>query len=591
MGEKPGSVAFHSELALLPAQAGQGHRAVQERHGVRVLRQAPGGDAHGHFHADHVPVVPHPVQGHKAAAGFDPHLFPAIDGDHCLSLDPPGRPQVQGKLHRSLRFHGEHFGPAVGVAGVLGGVLVDILPGTGGAGEMEASRKGVPGHGKGHRPALYLHLSGKVKILGHIQLALLLVENPPLPGGIPLDQGAVAAEKVVGLAGPALVRAGSQGKEIGEQPLVGGVVVLAVRLEPLPVSLGHQTVVDAHLDVVGVAGVLGPAEQVVRQPEHIVHGAVFLILVPQPGAQKPLGGPDLPACLAAGGVLAPLVHRQLPVGLHNVPPALLPGDLIGSGAAQHLRDGGVGVHVGEHVFPLQQGIEQPAAVVAVHQLPILVLAGVVQQLDPDLQHAPGLKVQDVVKLLPGEGAGPLVEPVGETVGHFQGFPVPGQLVHVHQAHKGLVEVVLGSPHLFAPGNPVQVLLRDGTGPLAAVVLLAQGQLVDNGIGLGLDLPVPCGVVPHGRRGQPMPQEMAPKLAGLCLPAPVDSLRQVGRGEPAGFQLEIQHQIFRLQVHHILAVPAFPAQKLLFPQGHIRPPNCFQHFSTPPFQKSLCSHCT
>ena len=257
---------------------------------------------------------------------------------------------------------------------------------------MEAPRQGVPRHGKAHRLPGHLQAGGEIKVLGEVELAALLVEDAPLPGGVALDQGAVAAEEILGLAGPALFRAGSQRQEVGQQALVGCVIVLAVGFEAVPVGLGHQAVVDAHLDVIGVAGVAGPAQEVVRQAQHVVHGAVLLVLIPQAGAQRLGRGPDFPAGLAAGGVLAPLVHGQLPVGLYNVPPPLLPGDLIGAGTAQHLGDGGVGVHIGQHVLALQQGGEQALAVVALQQGAVLLRAGVLEQLGPHLQHAACLKV-------------------------------------------------------------------------------------------------------------------------------------------------------------------------------------------------------
>ena len=107
-----------------------------------------------------------------------------------------------------------------------------------------------------------------------------------------------------------------------------------------------------------------------------------------------------------------------------------------------------------------------------------------------------------------------------------------------------MEVVLGRPHLLAPANPIQVFLGDGPHPLAAVFLLAQGQLVDDGVRLGLDFPVAAGVVPHGRRGEPMAQKMAPQLAGLGLPAAVNTLWEKGGGVAACLQVVVEQQVFR-----------------------------------------------
>ena len=233
------------------------------------------------------------------------------------------------------------------------------------------------------------------------------------------------------------------------------------------------------------------------------------------------------------------------------------------------------MHIGEHVAALEQRGEEAAAVVAIEQDAVLVLPRESEQLRPDLEHSTRLEVENVVELLARELRRPVIEPVGEAVGHLERLSAARELGHVGKAHQRLVQAVVRRPHLLAAGDPVEVFFRDGARPAASVLLLAQGQLVHDGVRLGLDLDVARRVHAHGGGGKPMAEEMAAQLAGLRLPAAVDSLRVEGHRDPSRLQIEVQQQILRLQVHHVLAVALLAAQELFLPQLHAGAPNVVQ----------------
>ena len=566
----------HLQAALLAAQPGQQHGAVKERNGVFVLRQAPCVDVLRHQDADGVAVLPFAAQGGKAGSGSVAPFLRAVHGNHCLAVHPPRDAQVQRERGRCFHLHAQDFGAAIRVMRIFRRVFMDVLARARGAGEVEAAGERVAHHREGHGAAVDLHGSVKIEVLRDEELVLLLIEDRALPGRVGLHQRAVAAEKVVCLACPALFGAGGQRQEIGQQALVRAVIVLAVRFEALPVGLRQKTVVNAELEVIGVFRVFCPAEEVFRQAQHVIDGAVLLVFVAEARAKRLNGGPNLAARLPAGGIGAALVHSKLPVSLHNVAPVLLARDLIGTRAAQHLRDRRVCVHVGEHILAFQQRGEEAPAVVALEQDTVFFVSRERQKLRPDLEHAARLKVENIVHLFACELGRPVIEPVGKAIRHIQRLTAACELGHVHQAHQRLVQVVMRRPHLLAAGNPVQIFFRNGPHPAAAVFLLAQRQLMHNGVRLGLYLDVARGVDVHGRRGKPVAQKMPAKLAGLRFPAAVNAIRVEGRRVSSRLQVEVQEQVFRFQIHHVLAVPCLAAQEFFLPQLHAGAPNVLQH---------------
>ena len=147
------------------------------------------------------------------------------------------------------------------------------------------------------------------------------------------------------------------------------------------------------------------------------------------------------------------------------------------------------MHVCENVLPLQKRIEQAAAVIALDEEAVFAVAGGLQKVRPDFQHASGLKIEDVVHLLAGAILAVRDKPVRKPVRHRKRLAVPRQAVHIHKPHEGLVHGVVRRPDLLAPGNPCKIFLRNRRSPLPAVFLLAARQLMNDGVGLRLQLPV------------------------------------------------------------------------------------------------------
>ena len=121
-------------------------------------------------------------------------------------------------------------------------------------------------------------------------------------------------------------------------------------------------------------------------------------------------GPDFATRLATRGEIAPVGHCATPVRVHDLPPARVTGDLPGPRGAVDFWDGGVGVQVGQRVLAGEQPVEAARPVVALHKVQVLLLAGKSVTVGPDFQHAAGLKVEDVVHLLPAELPCPAVKP-------------------------------------------------------------------------------------------------------------------------------------------------------------------------------------
>ena len=310
------------------------------------------------------------------------------------------------------------------------------------------------------------------------------------------------------------------------------------------------------------------AEQEIRQADHVVHCTVLLVLVSQPGLQLHFRRPDLALRLSARGKAAALRHGTAPVGADDIHPALFPGDLIRAGASQDLRDGRVGMHVGQHVLPLQQGIKQPCPVIPLQQLPVLFLSRKAKHVRPDLQHAARFHIQNVVEFLPGILPAPVQEPVTHSVRDPQRLFAAEDPVCVRQPHQQLVHGILRCPDALSLSDPDQILFRDRAGPAVTVLPLADLQLVDDCHRLRPDFLI-AGLLPAGRcRGEPVAQKMPAQLAAGILPATHGIQIHAPAGDQPCLQQKIPQQIAVLQLHHIFPVAVFPAQKRVLPQNDL-----------------------
>ena len=540
-----------------------------------VVRQILRPDPHGQLHADAVPVPPFPVKGHVSVRGR-------------FGLGPVRNAHLQRHADGLRRVDRKEQALPLRIVPHPGGHGIDALLSGGIAGQMEGARLGIPPLRHGDGLPVDLRPAGGIKELAGIDHPAVLIVHVSVMGRVGLHQGAVAAVEVILLAGPALPAARAHGQEIGQQPAPGAVVPDAV-IDGflLPVGLRHNAVVEVPLDIIAVALVPRPAEQIIRQPHHVVNRAVLLGLVAQAGPEFMLRRPDLAQGLPAGHIRAAVGHGAFPVGLADPAPLFLPGDLIRPGAAAHLGNGGVGVHVGQGILPRQQRVKQAAAVIPDHQGSVHLPAGDAVEIRPDLQHAAGFHVQDIVHLLPGEGRRPVQEPFRPALGNRQRLFIARVSVHVHQAHKDLMERVLRRPDGLALRNPEQVFLRNRAGPAVAVLQLALLQDIDHVVRLRLDGPVPGGMIAHGRGGQPVAREMAPQLAAGILPAAVHPGKGFRRAGQTRLHLKIQHQRPGLQAQHIIPVLPLAALQLAVKELHIPALKHFQcHPEIPPIAKDL-----
>ena len=219
------------------------------------------------------------------------------------------------------------------------------------------------------------------------------------------------------------------------------------------------------------------------------------------------------------------------------------------------------MHVCQHIFSAKERIEQTLPVITLHQRLIFFFSGNGKKLHPDFQHAAGLKIQDIIHFFPAETAGPVVKPVRKIFSNFQRSFISRVFIHVQQAHKYLVDCIMGRPYLLPLGDPVQVFFRNRSGPLSAVCLLAFRQLVHNRIGFGLDFLVPHSMISHGGSGQPVPQKVSPQLTGGKFPAAVHSFYDVVGSISSSLQIEIKQKKAVFQMHHIASVFFFTALQL------------------------------
>lgn len=325
--------------------------------------------------------------------------------------------------------------------------------------------------------------------------------------GVRLDERAVAAPEVLGGAAPLLARAAFEREEVRHH---AGARVL----------LGEQAVVQVGLDVVQRLDVSGPAEDHVRQPDHVVHRAVLLGLRPPTGGESEGRRPDLTRGLAAGAEGAALDDRRPPVGGNDLAPPLVAGDLVRASGSEHLGNRGVGVHVGEHVLSGPKRVEEGAVPVAVEQVPVPLVAGGLEEIGPDLQHPAGLDLQDLLESPGVEPARPPCDRPRRAVRDPQRALVAEVAPHVDQSHQRLVDRVLGRPGLATLTQSPQERLGGGEHPLAAVLVLAPLQprhhvleaTAQQRVARGGDL---------ARRGRhPVPEEVPAQERPRGLPAPV-----------------------------------------------------------------------
>ena len=211
------------------------------------------------------------------------------------------------------------------------------------------------------------------------------------------------------------------------------------------------------------------------------------------------------------------------------------------------------MHIGEDIDIVQQFVKQPVTVIAVDELKEHAVFCEFVEIRPDFQHSAGFKVKDIVHLFTGFPICKIIEPPGKRDSYFESFIAAGIAVHVTESHECLVDIVVGSPYLFAPCNPVKVFFGNGRSPETAVFLLAAVQLMDNVVCLGEKFLVTVFKIPHCACAQVMTEKMTAKLTGRVLPSGV---RHIFASEVlihSGFLIEILQQRGRFQLIQITSV--------------------------------------
>ena len=100
-----------------------------------------------------------------------------------------------------------------------------------------------------------------------------------------------------------------------------------------------------------------------------------------------------------------------------------------------------------------------------------------------------------------------MEPSGPLDHNVQCLIVAGMGGHVIEAHQCLVQCVVRGPHSLPSGDPVQILFRYRSNPLASVFLLAARQFGNDSVCLAFDLDISRAGVDARRRGEPVTEEV------------------------------------------------------------------------------------
>ena len=91
---------------------------------------------------------------------------------------------------------------------------------------------------------------------------------------------------------------------------------------------------------------------------------------------------------------------------------------------------------------------------------------------PDFEHSARFKIEDVVHFFTGLFFGEIIKPFGKRDRHIKCFFASCVSVHIAEAHKCLVDIVMRCPDLFSSGYPVKILFGDGCDPDSAILILA-----------------------------------------------------------------------------------------------------------------------
>ena len=186
------------------------------------------------------------------------------------------------------------------------------------------------------------------------------------------------------------------------------------------------------------------------------------------------------------------------------------------------------MHVAEYIPSFQKSVKQRLPVIPLHQFPEHFLPGKAVQQRPYFQHPAGFYIQNILELFFCITPAPLIKPLPETFRDLQRLVIAGKLIHIQQSHKSFVDRILWRPDALAAADPVQIFLRNGSHPFAAVLLLTLLQHIHDLIRLRLQHPVSGSLIMHRRRRKPVSEKMSSQLTRRGFPASVNPFRQFGR---------------------------------------------------------------
>ena len=218
---------------------------------------------------------------------------------------------------------------------------------------------------------------------------------------VEVDAVAELGERLAHRPGAAPVVLGRRAEQLPQPRRERDVVqLLAVRR----VLAAEDAVEQRALVVVGDGRVGGPAEQVARELQHVVGGAVLLRVAGELRREHVgIGLPPFAVGRAAGGVGA--VPRDLaPEVLGDPPIALVARQLVAARGADHLRDVGVAVQALQLVAPLGQRREEALVVEAVREPAIALVSGDGGEVVEHLVHPAVLALEDALHLVVAQAA-------------------------------------------------------------------------------------------------------------------------------------------------------------------------------------------
>ena len=350
-----------------------------------------------------------------------------------------------------------------------------------------------------------------------------------------LEAGAAAAEEALVRNKMNFPLTGLHAEEI-ERRAIGGI------------GRGENVIEEGAFEVVGVAGVGLPSEEVIGQLEHVVGVAGFLGEVGQlRGEHVGRSAEVFVDAVAASGVTA-VQHDLLPEKLRGITIVGVARKFKFAGSGDEFGDLGVGMEAGERVVVLRGRVHNGVMVEAFCNDEVARIVCDGREVGEDFGHAAKLGLQGALHLVLGDAASTPVGPGGHFLEDLQGLRVVAVLVHVEQAGHDFVQRVPDD----GGGAAGLEVVKTGFGESGEITLVAELGLAfcefrDHGVGFGLDARVAGGGVHLPRRGEKMADVVAAPAVARGFPI-VE--RFGGRGEFC-VDSEIVQEAIEVKSEHVV----------------------------------------